>query len=56
LRPADPEPWRDLWPAVLRKLDERPVGAPWYDWAIVAAVVILMAMFPQFILVLMYHL
>ena len=56
LRPADPEPRRDLWPAVLRRLDERPAAAPWYDWAIAAAVVIVMAMFPQFIPVLMYHL
>jgi len=32
---ADTELRRDLWPDVLRKLDARQVGVPWYDWALV---------------------
>ena len=33
LPPVEGEPGRDLWPAVLRRLDARPASLPWFDWA-----------------------
>ncbi|MFZ0290476.1 MAG: hypothetical protein WBW98_19090 [Candidatus Sulfotelmatobacter sp.] len=47
---------RDLWPAVLRKLDTRPVRVPWYDWALIGLSVSVFLFFPQLILVFAYHL
>ena len=32
----DAELQRDLWPAMLRKLDQAPVRVPWYDWGLAA--------------------
>ena len=47
---------RDLWPAVLRKLDARPVQVPWYDWALIGLSVSVFLFFPRLILVFAYHL
>jgi len=47
---------RDLWPAVLRKLDARPVRVPWYDWALIGLSASVFLFFPQLILVFAYHL
>ena len=47
---------RDLWPAMLRRLDQRPVAVPWFDWALLAAVVLCLALFPRAIPILLYHL
>jgi len=47
---------RDLWPAVLRKLDARPVRVPWYDWALIGLSVSVFLFFPRLILVFAYHL
>jgi len=55
-RPIDTELGRDLWPAVLRKIDTRPVAIPWYDWALMAASSTVFLFFPQMILVFVYHL
>ena len=49
-------PERDLWPAMLRKLDERPTRVPWFDWALIGALAALIAVFPAAIPVLMYYL
>jgi len=46
----------DLWPAMLRKLDERPGRVPWFDWALIGALAALIAAFPAAIPVLMYYL
>ena len=54
--PVSPELRRDLWPAVLRKLDSRPRPVPWYDWALIALSVSVVLVFPQLILVFAYHL
>jgi hypothetical protein len=55
---AQPEaaPGRDLWPAMLRRLEQDSVGVPWFDWALLAAVVVWLALFPSAIPVLLYHL
>jgi hypothetical protein len=47
---------RDLWPAMLHRLDQHAVAVPWFDWALLAAVVVCLALFPRAIPVLLYHL
>jgi hypothetical protein len=57
LRPArDAELRRDLWPAMLQRLDERTVRVPWWDWALLAGVIALFCLFPGTIPALLYHL
>lgn len=47
---------RDLWPEVLRRLDVRQVGVPWYDWALVGLSAAMFLAFPRLLLVFAYHL
>jgi len=47
---------RDLWPAMLRKLDERPQRVPWYDWALAGSLAGITILFPKLILLVVYHL
>jgi hypothetical protein len=52
---------RDLWPAVLKRLDARPANPPrfnWvlFDWALLAGLVGVAALFPTAIPVLLYYL
>jgi hypothetical protein len=65
LRPvgADAEPARDLWPAMLRRLDEEsvtPVRAgfnwAWFDGALAAGLVVIVASFPAAIPLVLYYL
>ncbi len=53
---ADLELKRDLWPQMLRKLDERAIQVPWLDWALVALLAVLFFLFPKTILGVLYHL
>jgi len=53
--PDEPEPGRDLWPAMLRRLDAKP-ATPWYDWALLAGLVGLAGFFPAAIPVFLYYL
>jgi hypothetical protein len=52
----NPQPGRDLWPAVLKRMDERPAMPPWFDWALLGGLVGLAAFFPSAIPVLLYYL
>jgi len=52
----EPEPGRDLWPTMLRRLDSGPAKAPWYDWALLAGLVGLAGLFPAAIPVFFYYL
>ena len=52
----DAGPPRDLWPALLRRLDEAPARVPWFDWALAALVLLWAMLFPGGIPVLLYHL
>lgn len=54
--PVNTELRRDLWPAVLRKLDARPIRLPWYDWVLTALSASVFLFFPHLILVFVYHL
>ena len=47
---------RDLWPAVLRKLDAHPTPVPWYDWALIGVSISVFLFFPHLLLVFAYHL
>ncbi len=48
------EPARDLWPAVLRRLDTKPAHVPWFDWALLAGVGVFAAATPAWIPVILY--
>ena len=53
--PVDTELRGDLWSVMQRKLDaQRPLT--WYDWALVGALGGVVAVFPELVLVLIYHL
>jgi hypothetical protein len=46
---------RDLWPAMLRRIESRTVRVPWYDWALAAGSLALLIMLPGFLVILAYH-
>jgi hypothetical protein len=59
----NPEPARDLWPAVLRRLDEEPAptralptSVSWFDWALIAGLIVFAVAFPATIPVFLYYL
>jgi hypothetical protein len=56
--PIDAELQRDLWPAMLRRLEERQriAPVPWYDWALTGALAATLVFFPSLFLVFAYHL
>jgi hypothetical protein len=56
LPPVEGEPGRDLWPAVLKRLDAKPAPTPWYDWALLACLVAVVGFFPASIPVFLYYL
>jgi hypothetical protein len=52
----DAELQRDLWPQMLRRLDEQPLRVPWFDWALAAVLAASLLLFPSAIPALLYHL
>jgi hypothetical protein len=54
--PDEAEPRRDLWPAMLRRMDAKPAMPPWFDWALLAGLVGLAGFFPAAIPVFLYYL
>jgi len=52
----DAELQRDLWPDMLRKLNDQPVRVPWFDWALAAILSAALLFFPGAIPALLYHL
>jgi len=54
--PADRELKRDLWPAMLRQLERPPLRVPWWDWAMAAALLLCLLLFPETIPALLYQL
>jgi len=56
----EPESPRDLWPAMLRRMDEQAsrgaAGIPWFDWALGGALLAVAAMAPRTIPVILYYL
>ena len=61
LRAALP-PWpdveleTDLWPRMLRRLEEAPVRFGWFETALAVLIVLVFAAFPELIPVVFYHL
>ena len=55
-RVDDAGPSRDLWPGVLRRLDEAPARVPWYDWICAGVLVALLVLSPEIIPALFYYL
>ena len=57
LSPVDEgaEPSIDLWPNVLRRIDRNPAPVPWFDWALLAGLVGIAAVFPAAIPVFLYY-
>ncbi len=58
LPPVNEELERDLWPQMLRRIDERPLRktVPWFDWALAGGLVVVACAFPGSIPLLLYHL
>jgi hypothetical protein len=54
--PVNPELQRDLWPHMLRRLEERPSAVPWFDWALLGLLILWLFIAPGTIPVLLYHL
>jgi hypothetical protein len=53
---AEQQHEQDLWPAMLRRLDRKPASTPWFDWALLAGLAGVVALFPTAIPVLLYYL
>ncbi len=47
---------RDLWPRMLRKLDERAFRLVWFEWALIALVAVWLILWPEVIPVFFYQL
>ncbi|HEY2459792.1 MAG TPA: hypothetical protein VGI16_03255 [Candidatus Acidoferrum sp.] len=52
----DTELHRDLWPSMLRRLDQTSLRVPWWDWVLLGATVAVIAFFPGMIPALLYQL
>jgi hypothetical protein len=53
--PSAREPSRDLWALVVNRI-EAPAGWSWLDISLAAIVALVLVMFPQWLLLLAYHL
>lgn len=47
---------RDLWPAMLKRVEAWPVKVPWFDWALLGAVAVWLVFSPGAIPLLFYYL
>lgn len=54
--PVNREPGRDLWPAMLRRLESSPTTVPWYDWALAGALAAAVLLLPNSLLFFAYNL
>lgn len=53
---ANAELERDLWPAMLRRMEQSERHVPWFDWVLLGAVTACLLFTPQMIPMLLYHL
>lgn len=49
MAPMRAELRRDLWPEVLRRVEERRVRVPWFDWVLAAGATACLLIFPHVI-------
>jgi hypothetical protein len=54
--PADRELKRDLWPEMRQRLERPAVRVPWWDWALAAALLLCLLLFPEIIPGVLYQL
>ena len=54
--PMNRELRRDLWPALLDRMETPSAAFAWYDWALIAALAGWLLFYPQETLQLFYHL
>jgi hypothetical protein len=54
--PANTELQRDLWPAMLRRMEKSERHVPWFDWVLLGAMTACVLFVPQVIPMLLYHL
>ena len=54
--PADRDLKRDLRPEMRRKLERPTIRIPWWDWALAAALLLSLLLFPETIPVVLYQL
>ena len=47
---------RDLWPEMRRRIDQKTMRVSLFDWALIAAVLAFVVLFPQGAIALLYHL
>ena len=47
---------KDLWPAMLHRLDRGSIRVPWWDWVLLAGVAASFFLIPGIIPALLYHL
>lgn len=52
----DAELTRDLWPMMLRRLEQRPAALPWFDWVLIGGLAVAVVAFPAAIPMLLYYL
>jgi hypothetical protein len=56
---VDTELRRDLWPRMLKRIEQEPSGrpapVPWLDWALIGIVGAVLLFFPALIPALLYH-
>jgi len=53
------EPRRDLWPLLLRRIEQPPrtsLRLPWFDWALLGLAATALFLFPALLPALLYHL
>jgi len=53
---ADADLQRDLWPRMLQRMDAGRVRVPWFDWALMGLLALLLFLFPGAIPEVLYHL
>ncbi|MBV8050306.1 MAG: hypothetical protein JOZ80_03910 [Acidobacteriaceae bacterium] len=54
--PVQDELRQDLWPLMLRRMDERISPVAWFDWALLVLLIAVIAISPHSIPLLLYHL
>jgi hypothetical protein len=52
----DNELRHDLWPKMLRRMEESPLRVPWWDWALLGAAIAATCAFPNVLPALLFHL
>ena len=52
--PADRELKHDLWPEMLRRLEQPPARVPWWDWVLAASLLLCLLLFPETVPAVLY--